>query len=148
MAVKSKTTRNDAKQWMDQPVYIELKDGRSYVGWVTDAMNGQLILSGQRSQRRTKMNSTKRAGKAAVSGFIPGILGLMGGGSKFGGGMFPGVGGIGGSTAGGVAGGFGGFGGFGGIENIMGMMGKTFPMIKIGYGMIKSVMPILKMFNV
>ncbi|RAP76117.1 hypothetical protein [Paenibacillus montanisoli] len=146
MAVESKMTRNSAKQWIGQPVYIELKDGRSYVGWVTDAKSGQLILSGQRSPRKTKMISTKRAGKATVSSFIPGMLGLIGGGSMFGGGMIPGVGGVGGgSTEGGIGGGF---GDFGGLENIMGIMGKAFPMIKMGYGMIKSMMPIMKMFNV
>jgi len=144
MAVKSKMTRNSAKQWIGQPVYIELKNGRSYVGWVTGAESGQLILSGQSSPRKTKMISNKGVRKARVSSFIPGMLGTMiGSGSMFGGGMNPGAGGIGGGSA---AGGIG--GGFGGLGSIMGFMGKTFPLMKMGFGMIKSIMPILKMFKV
>ncbi|WP_143111580.1 hypothetical protein [Paenibacillus sp. BC26] len=154
-------TKNSAKQWIGQPVYIELKDGSAYWGFVTEAKSGQLIVSGQRSPYTTKMISTKRGGKAAVSGFIPGLLGSMvGGKSMFGGGigsLFSGAGGLGGGSIGsGLAGGLGGgsigsglAGGFGNFESFMGVMGnmgKTFPMMKMGYGMIKSIMPILKMF--
>ncbi|WP_314592021.1 hypothetical protein [Paenibacillus terrigena] len=142
MAVKSKMTRNSAKQLIGQPVYIELKNGRSYVGWVTGAESGQLILSGQ-SPRKTKMISNKRVRKARVSSFIPGMLGTMvGSGSMFGGNMIPGAGGIGGGSA---AGGIG--GGFGGLGSIMGLMGRAFPIMKMGFGMIRTIMPILKMFK-
>ncbi|MBP3963059.1 hypothetical protein [Paenibacillus lignilyticus] len=148
MAVKSKMTKNSAKQWIGQPVYIELKDGSTYWGFVTEAKSGQLIVSGQRSPYTTKMVSTKRGGKAAVSGFIPGLLGSMvGGSSMFGGGIggiFSGAGGLGGGSLGnGLAGSF---GNFESIMGLMGNMGKTFPVMKMGYGMIKSIMPILKMF--
>ena len=144
MAVKSKMTKNSAKQWIGQPVYIELKNGRSYVGWVTGVESGQLIFSGQSSPWKTKMISNKRVRKARVSSFIPGMLGTMvGSGSMFGGNMIPGAGGIGGGSA---AGGIG--GGFGGLGSIMGFMGRAFPIMKMGYGMIRSIMPILKMFKV
>lgn len=157
MAIRSKITKNGAKQWIGQPVYIELIDGRSYVGWVTDAKSEQLVISGQRTPRKTKKTAAKRAGKATVSGLFPGVLGSLagGGGSMLGGGKIPGFGGIGGGgIAGGIAGGLGGLGNFnkigafGGLGGIMGFIGNAFPVIKMGYGMIKSIMPMLKMFNV
>ncbi|SDW04444.1 hypothetical protein [Paenibacillus sp. CF384] len=166
MAVKAKMTKNSAKQWVGQPVFIELIDGSSYWGLVTDAKSGQLILSGQRSPRKTKLSTTKRGGKAEISSFIPGLMGsLVGGGSMFGKGIFSGAGGFGGgSLASGILGG-GGLasgllgggnlaklgGSFGSVESVMGLMGnmgKTFPVMKMGYGMIKSIMPIMNMFKV
>ncbi|REE68760.1 hypothetical protein A8990_13626 [Paenibacillus taihuensis] len=140
MAVKSKMTRNSAKQWIGQPVCIELMDGRSYIGWVTEAESGQLVLSGQRIPNP--------ADKATISGLFPGMLGSMvgGGGSMFGGGgggLLQNAGSIGKGLGGGILG-----GGFGSIGGIMGFMGNAFPMIKMGYGMIKSIMPMLKMFNI
>ncbi|AZN38345.1 LSm family protein [Paenibacillus albus] len=162
MTTKSRMTRKNAKQWVGQPVYIELKNGRSYVGFVTAVEDGQLSLSGQRIPRKTNTSSNKRAGKAKVSGFIPGMLGSMvGGGSMLGGGMIPSAGGLGGGSALGGLGGLGSFGGlgglggfgggkgggFGGLGNIMGLMGKSFPIMNMGFGMIKSIMPILKMFK-
>lgn len=147
MAASSKLTRKTAQQWIGKPVYVELKDGRGYVGYVTGAENGQLLIAGRRSRTRPKVISSKRGGKALVSSFIPGMLGSMlgGGGSLFGGGTgTPAAAGAGtGAVGTGSA-----AGGFGmGLEGFMGFLGKALPMMKMGFGMIKTIMPLLKGFK-
>ncbi len=141
MAAQSKVTSRNAKQWIGKPVYIELKDGSSYVGLVTGAERGQLIISGRRAPRKHRGGSSKRANKAQVSSFIPGLLGsMLGGGSLLGGGASPAGAGAGAAEAGGGL-------GLGGLSGIMGFMGKAWPMMKMGYGMIKTIMPMLQSFK-
>ncbi|RKP44805.1 hypothetical protein D7Z26_26430 [Cohnella endophytica] len=153
MAAKSKITRTTAKQWIGKPVYIELIDGSSYIGWVTGAERGQLVISGRKSPFNPKMTSSKRAGKARVSSFLPGMIGsMLGGGSLFGGGGNLGAAGANAAGAAGAAGaaaplGGGGGGGFGGLGGIMGFMGKAMPMMKMGFGMIRTIIPMLQGFK-
>jgi hypothetical protein len=151
MTAKSTINRNNAKQWVGKPVFIELKDGRTYIGWVTGAERGQLSISGRRSPKKVRGAASKhRSGKAQVSSFLPGMLGnMLGGGSLFGGG---GGAGLAGAAAGagvpGVPGaGAGGSLGFGGLGGFMGFLGKAMPMMKMGFGMIKTIMPLLQGFK-
>jgi hypothetical protein len=152
MTAKSTINRNNAKQWVGKPVFIELKDGRTYIGWVTGAERGQLSISGRRSPKKVRGAAPKhRSGKAQVSSFLPGMLGnMMGGGSLFGGGG--GGAGLAGAAAGagvpGVPGAEAGGGfGLGGLGGFMGFLGKAMPMMKMGFGMIKTIMPLLKVFK-
>ncbi|AOZ92663.1 hypothetical protein [Paenibacillus crassostreae] len=116
----SRTTklRKRATQLKSRPVCITLHDGRSYVGWITGLEKQALILSGQRNHRKPNRNSHSRSQKATISGLMPLFGSLLGNG---------------GAAGGAVAGGLG----------FIGMMQKSWPLMKMGYSMIKSIMPFL-----
>ncbi|MFC5470088.1 hypothetical protein ACFPPD_15370 [Cohnella suwonensis] len=136
MPANSKWTKATAKPFIGKPVVVELANGASYVGWVRRAEEGQLVLSGRRvSAPRLKRNasSKRRTGKAKVSAFVPGMMGSM-----LGGGLPAGAGGA--ADSGAAAAGSGRFG----FGEFLGFMNKAMPMMKMGYGVIKSIMPLLQ----
>ncbi|MBP2116104.1 hypothetical protein [Paenibacillus silagei] len=115
--------RKRAQQLKGQPVCITLHNGRSYVGWITDLNQEAVILSrpGTRKGSSPKRKSSSAARKAEVSGFMPLLGSLMGGGG--------GAAGIG--------------GGLGRFMGMFGMVQKAMPVMKMGYNMIKSIRPFL-----
>lgn len=145
MTVKSKITIKETKRWMGQPVCIVLKDGSYYVGYITEVKNGEVTMNGQKGLGKMNRASIQHANKVRVSGFFPGMTA-----PSFGGGwgadpfainpaINPGVGGL---QAGGNAPGNAGGGGF------MSMVGKVWPGIKMGIGMVQTIMPLLKGFKI
>ncbi|MBE0336049.1 hypothetical protein [Paenibacillus sp. 23TSA30-6] len=158
---QSKEMRARAKKFQGRPVYVTLHSGETYVGYITDVNYGGLVLasagvsprasSGKQDSRSLKRRagshapsarlgnrrsgarkpsgrSRSRKPDAKVSAFLP----MMGS-------LFGGLGGLGGATAG--AGGLGGM--LGGGLRLFGMIQKFVPVVKMGYGMIKSIRPFL-----
>ncbi|MDY7990297.1 hypothetical protein [Paenibacillus polymyxa] len=155
---QSKEMRARAKKFQGRPVCVTLHSGETYVGYITDVNRGGLVLAsagapprassgkqGSRSFKRRagahapgvrlgnrKSGARKPSGRsrsrkpdAKVSAFLPMMGSLLGG--------------LGGSTAG--AGGLGGM--LGGGLRLFGMIQKFVPVVKMGYGMIKSIRPFL-----
>ncbi|WOZ38482.1 hypothetical protein [Paenibacillus polymyxa] len=155
---QSKEMRARAKKFQGRPVCVTLHSGETYVGYITDVNRGGLVLSsagaplrapsrkqdsrplkrrasshapgvrlGNRKSGARKPSSRSRSRKpdAKVSAFLPMMGSLLGG--------------LGGSTAG--AGGLGGM--LGGGLRLFGMIQKFVPVVKMGYGMIKSIRPFL-----
>ncbi|AOK90562.1 hypothetical protein [Paenibacillus polymyxa] len=155
---QSKEMRARAKKFQGRPVCVTLHSGETYVGYITDVNRGGLVLAsagapprtssgkqGSRSIKRRagahapgvrlgnrKSGARKPSGRsrsrkpdAKVSAFLPMMGSLLGG--------------LGGSTAG--AGGLGGM--LGGGLRLFGMIQKFVPVVKMGYGMIKSIRPFL-----
>ncbi|RUS47951.1 hypothetical protein [Cohnella sp. AR92] len=139
------SVREQAARTADAPVLVTLTDGRQYVGRIQRICNGQLYLAGmevqskpkkrQRSAAKSSAKSSRR--QARTSAFL--VPQLQTGVDE--------------ATAGTVqaeqalasaqqGGGFG-FGGLGGLKDWMGFMEKALPMIKMGMGVIKSIMPLL-----
>ncbi|MBW4085085.1 hypothetical protein [Paenibacillus sp. S150] len=110
--------RKRAKELKGRPVCITLHDGRSYVGYITGVEKEVLILSRPHTRKASAKKSSARSRKAEVSGFMP-LLGSFFGGS--GGGL--------------------GAAGLGGGLRFLGMIQKAMPVMKMGYGMIKSIRP-------
>jgi hypothetical protein len=125
----SARVRKQAKRLKGRKVCITLHDGRTYVGWITGLDQGALILSKQRSSHKPRRASTSRSQKATTSAFLP-MLGSLLGGS--------------GAGAAGLGGGLGGLGGLmGGGLRFFGMIQKAMPVMKMGYGMIKTIRPFM-----
>ncbi|UMY54859.1 MULTISPECIES: hypothetical protein [Paenibacillus] len=155
---QSKEMRARAKKFQGRPVCVTLHSGETYVGYITDVNYGGLVLSsagvpprassgkqdsrsikrragahapgvrlGNRKSGARKPSGRSRSRKpdAKVSAFLPMMGSLLGG--------------LGGSTAG--AGGLGGM--LGGGLRLFGMIQKFVPVVKMGYGMIKSIRPFL-----
>ncbi|MFF2019551.1 MULTISPECIES: hypothetical protein [Paenibacillus] len=117
---KSTKIRKQAKQLQGRPVCITLHDGRSYVGFITGLEKEALVLSRPSRSPKSRKKGRSRSKKAEVSGFMP----LLG--SLFGGGFGSGE----------ASGGLGGLGFFGMIQ-------KTMPLMKMGYNMIKTIRPFI-----
>ncbi|ALP36818.1 hypothetical protein ASL14_12240 [Paenibacillus sp. IHB B 3084] len=149
---QSKEMRARAKKLRGRPVYVTLHSGETYVGYITDVNRGGLILagaagapphasSGMKDSRSLKRRagshapsarlgnrrsgarkppgrSRSRKPDAKVSAFLP----MMGS-------LFGGLGGLGGMLGGGL--------------RLFGMIQKFVPVVKMGYGMIKSIRPFL-----
>ncbi|MNZ44852.1 hypothetical protein D3C78_624900 [compost metagenome] len=146
---QSKEVFTRAKQLQGRPVCITLHNGKTYVGYISDVTSSGLTLasagaqpstssrkqdpqrhkqdragshaSGRRSGRR---RSRSRKPDAQVSAFLPMFGSLLGG---------LGGGGLGGTTAGVLGGGI----------RLFGMIQRVVPVVKMGYGMIKSIRPFL-----
>lgn len=143
-----------SKRLQGRPVCITLYSGRTYVGYITDVNSGGLTLastgaqprtssgkqgsrtkhrfagshaSGSRSGRRRSgarkpsVRSRSRKPGAQVSAFLP-ILGSLFGG-------LGGTGGLGGALGSGI--------------RMFGMFQRFVPVVKLGYGMIRSIHPFL-----
>jgi hypothetical protein len=132
----SAKVRKQAKQLKGRKVCITLHDGRSYVGWLTGYEKEAVILSaGPRTRSKSGKAPSSHARKAEVSAFMPLLGPLLGGlGGAGGAGGAGGVGGVGGAGLGGIMG--------GGLR-FFGMMQKAFPVMKMGYGMIKQIRPFM-----
>ncbi|TKH45991.1 hypothetical protein C1I60_06040 [Paenibacillus terrae] len=153
---QSNEMRARAKKLQDRPVCVTLHSGETYVGYITDVNCGGLVLAsagapprassgkqGSRSPKRRagshapgvrlgnrrsgarkpSVRSRSRKPDAKVSAFLPMMGSLLGG--------------LGGASAG--AGALG--GALGGGLRLFGMIQKFVPVVKMGYGMIKSIRP-------
>ncbi|OKP82179.1 hypothetical protein A3844_11035 [Paenibacillus helianthi] len=115
------TMRKRAKALKGRPVCITLHDGRSYVGYITGVEKDILILSRPHTsttQASGKKRSSRRQ-KAEISAFMP-LIGSLLGGSGAGAGLASGLG--------------------GGLR-FLGFIQKAMPVMKMGYGMIKTIRP-------
>lgn len=154
---QSKEMRARAKKLQGRPVCVTLHNGENYVGYITDVDSGGLVLAsaeapprassgkqGSRSPKRRadshargvrpgnrrsggarkpSVRSRSRKPDVKVSAFLPMMGSLLGG-------------------LGGAAGGIGGLGGaLGGGLRLFGMIQKFVPVVRMGYGMIKSIRP-------
>lgn len=155
---QSKEVLGRAKRLQGRPVCITLHNGKIHVGYITDVTSSGLTLastgaqpstssskrgsrpkqrragsqaSGNRSgsrrsgTRKPSVRSRSRKPDAQVSAFLP-ILGSL----------FGGLGGT-GATAGALG------GALGSGMKLFGMIQRFIPVVKLGYGMIKSIRPFL-----
>ncbi|WP_239616559.1 hypothetical protein [Cohnella mopanensis] len=139
MVNNRKAIREQAKRMIGQPVCVELMNGSYYVGRIVGIANGQLVLSGKKGRGQLRRAASKRNRKVRVSGLFSGVSSLMGN-----------AGGLGVAEAGAAAaqdGGGGLFGGFGGLAGIMGFFTKAMPMVKMGMGVVKTIMPLFGAFK-
>lgn len=168
-AKSMRITADEARRFLGQPVCIVLKDRSYVIGWLTEVEGGQVIVHGRKGRGKVKPSTIRSAEKARVAGlFAPfgqaapagGIGGIGGWGglggiggpggpgtNPLGGGLFGGGGGggllgslFGGGNAGGAAAQAGGGGGF---MNMLGMIGKAWPGIRMGFGMLRTIIPLL-----
>lgn len=124
--------RRQAKQLKGRKVCITLHDGRSYVGWISGLEQEALLLSRPHasSKRKRGRTSPSRSKKVETSAFLPMLAPLFGGGAGAG----AGLGGL-------MGGGLGGM--LGGGLRFFGMIQKAMPVMKMGYGMIKTIKPFM-----
>ncbi|NOV02272.1 hypothetical protein [Paenibacillus planticolens] len=134
------TIAAQAKANLGTPVCVVLKDGSYYYGVLKEVQTNQVILQGFKGNKKPSKKRNKS--KAHISG-LGGLLGLLGGG---------GLGGLlGGGTTGGLLGGGLGLGsgsasaakpaGGGGFFSNIGSF------MKVGMGVIKFIMPLMKNFS-
>ncbi|KIL37356.1 hypothetical protein SD71_01375 [Cohnella kolymensis] len=147
MRTKPKTVLSEGRmKWGRQPVAVVLHDGSFYVGWVTDLNEETLTISGQKGSGKMKKSPLPRKGKAKISAFLPGnptfnVAGVGGWPDPFGFSPIAQGAPIG---AGAPVGGDAGFGGFGGF---MGAMKQVLPGIRIGWNIVRAVMPLMGGFK-
>ncbi|GGG03253.1 hypothetical protein [Paenibacillus abyssi] len=131
---KRRVHYKSAAHWIGQPVCVVLHDGSYYIGIVDRVENGELILSGTKGEG-TMGTSPHHLEKARISGFL---------GSLFGGGGFP----FAGNPAGtGTGAGAAAAPASGGIGNFMGLWKTMWPGIRLGFGMMKMIIPLFGMFK-
>ncbi len=123
-----------ARRLAGQPVCVVLNDGTYYIGRIQGVRNGQLMLAGTKGQGRMRTPASRK-GKAKVSGLFPALGGGLLGGAA------------GGAGAAGAAAGGGLLGGLGGLAGFMGFMSKAMPIIQMGMGVVKSIMPLMSLFT-
>lgn len=158
-------TVEEARRFMGQPVCIVLKDRSFVIGWITEVDGGQVIVHGQRGHGKMPPSAVRSAEKARIAGlFSPqsqasplgglGGIGGLGGFGGIGGPLGPGAGSLGGLFGGGnllgglLGGGNAGgaaanAGGGGGLMGMIGMIGKAWPSIRMGFGMLRTIIPLL-----
>jgi hypothetical protein len=141
-------TPQKANRWIGHPVCVVLHDGSYYVGMVEGIDNDGLILSGARGLGKLSPSISSKD-KVRVSGFLQ---------SMFGGGRATqpaaqAAGGFNPFSAGPVGGGLGaGFGGgqansgFGG-GGFFGMVKQAWPHVRMGFQMVKTIMPMMQLFK-
>ncbi|SEU23201.1 hypothetical protein [Paenibacillus sp. NFR01] len=107
--------RHQAKRLQGRKVVITLHDGRTYVGWISGLKEEGLVLTRPHyGKRRTR----SRSGKPDAS--VSGLFSLLGAG-----------------------GGLGGIGALGGAFRFFGFMQRAMPVMKMGWGMIKTIKPFM-----
>ncbi|WP_110930696.1 hypothetical protein [Paenibacillus bouchesdurhonensis] len=159
---QSKEVLGRVKRLQGRPVCITLNSGKTYVGYITDVNSSGLTLASAGAQPRTSSGkqgsrpkqrragshaSGSRSGRrrsgarkpslryrsrkpdAQVSAFLPMLGSLFGG--------MIGTSGLGGTTAGALGGALG-----SGIR-LFSMIQRFVPVVRLGYGMIKSIRPFL-----
>ncbi|MBE0340825.1 hypothetical protein E4V51_05945 [Paenibacillus sp. 28ISP30-2] len=148
---QSKEMRARAKKFQGRPVYVTLHSGETYVGYITDVNYGGLVLgSAGVSPRASSGKQDSRSLKRRAGAYAPGVrLGNRRSGARkpsgrsrsrkpdakvsaflpMMGSLFGGLGGLGGMLGGGL--------------RLFGMIQKFVPVVKMGYGMIKSIRPFL-----
>ncbi|WP_211093655.1 hypothetical protein [Cohnella fermenti] len=166
--------REQAVRSAGRPVVVTLVDGRQYVGTVARISCGQIYLTGVEVPAKRK-NGSRQAGRSTAqarrrtarslpparrqvrtsSFLLPKFLGAGAGGGAAGAGGAGGAGGAAGAAeaaeetslaaqANGAQGDF----GLGGLTDWMSFMEKAMPMIKMGMGVVKSIIPLLNALKV
>lgn len=145
MKANAGITRARIRRYQGQPVCVVMKDGSYYVGWITGLEGEEVVLAGRKGSGSMKPSSVKQAEKALVSGLLPGIMGPM-----FGGGQnanplgFPMGGGFPfGNAAAGNQGAAGNLGASNNLGGMMDMIGRWWPKIRMGIGMMQTILPLL-----
>jgi hypothetical protein len=105
------------------PVLIVLKDGSCFCGIIRNLQGQELLFQGVKVKKTLLRNSTKA--KANISG-LGGLASLLG-------------------NLGGLRGLFGGLGGTGRRRGFLGSLGGF---IKIGIGMLKFIVPLIRSFKI
>ncbi|MDR6724346.1 hypothetical protein J2W91_002814 [Paenibacillus amylolyticus] len=155
---KPNTIRLKAERYKDRPVCVTLHNGETYIGYIRDVKHEGVVIAGggkisntessggkphsskrskgnrshgtgvRSNNRRKRVNGTRKASNhtrtashAQVSSFMPMMGSLLGG-----------LGGA--SSAGGM---------LGGGMRLFGMIQRFVPVVKMGYGMIKSIQPFM-----
>lgn len=155
---KPNTIRVKAERYKDRPVCVTLHNGETYIGYIRDVKHGGVVIAGggkishtgatdgkSHSAKRSKVNRsngkgvrsnnrrkrlystskasnyTRTTSNAQVSSFMPMMGSLMGG--------------LGGATSAGSM--------LGGGMRLFGMIQRFVPVVKMGYGMIKSIQPFM-----
>lgn len=164
MLKKQKKLSEQARMMIGHPVCVELNNGSFYVGRIMGVEKGQLILSGKKGKGKLKSSSSKKQKRARISAILPEFgspVENFGGGAPFAPGSFNhgpfGLGPFGNvnpQAVGnpGFSGGFGSFGGGGGgggagFGGMMQFMKKAWPMVNMGMGVIKSIIPFVGLFK-
>lgn len=146
-----KPVEQQAYSLIGQVVCLALKNGRYYVGMITDVKNGEIILSGSKGAGKVSSKPRKKD-KAKVSGLL---------GSLFGGGAWNNPGG---AANPGMGGGFP-FSSFSGVpqgnptggagagtqpggDGMMDFLERSWPKVKVGVEMLQYIMPLLGRFNI
>jgi small nuclear ribonucleoprotein (snRNP)-like protein len=129
------------KRLRGQPVCVVLNDGSYYVGWITGIEKNEFILSANKGQGKLNHTSSRHSKKAMVSGLFPALGSLLGGAG--GANVLPTPTG----AASADSGASGGLGWLGGLSGFMGFMQKAVPMFRMGYGMVKTIMPLFGGFK-
>lgn len=127
-----------ARRLTGQPVCVVLNDGSYYIGTIRGVRNGQLLLAGKKGDGKVPPPARQR-GKAKVSG----LFSMLGGGGLLGGGTAGS--GADGAAAGATGGGF--LGGLGGLGGLLGFMKQAWPIMQMGMGMVKQIMPLMNMLK-
>jgi hypothetical protein len=143
-------TPQKANRWVGHPVCVVLHDGSYYVGMVTGVDNDGLILSGARGHGKLSASIGSKD-QAKVSGFLQS---MFGGGGAVKQPAAQGAGGFNPFSAGPVGGGQLGAGlgagqansGFGG-GGIFGMVKQYWPHVRMGFQMVKTIMPMMQLFK-
>lgn len=156
---QSEAIRAKARQLQGQPVRVTLHNGETYIGYITNCYDRGVVLAGaaspvsSNSGKRTHPVKQKRSNRHSKS--VKGTTNKQHtSGSRSRGphnsrkssrspksmrsrkpeaqvsALFPMLGSL-----------FGGFGGLSGGLKLFGMIQRVFPVIKMGYGMIKSISP-------
>lgn len=119
MKANHKSVAKQAKRLKNQPVCVVLKDGSYYIGRLHGIEQGQLIFSGTKGAGNFRNRSRVKSKQARISGLNSPLAAAAPQGE-----------------------GAGLLGGLGGIGDFMGMIQKVWPMIKMGMGMVKTIMPL------
>jgi hypothetical protein len=144
-------TPQKANRWVGHPVCVVLHDGSYYVGMVTGIDNDGLILSGARGDGKLSPSISSKD-KVRVSGFLQSMFG--GGGAvkppaaQAAGGFNPfSAGPVGGGPLGAGLGGGQANSGLGGGD-IFGMVKQYWPHVRMGFQMVKTIMPMMRLFKI
>ncbi|MGG0824808.1 hypothetical protein ABE099_18235 [Paenibacillus turicensis] len=146
---QSEVIRAKARQLQGQPVRVTLHNGETYIGYIANCYDKGVVLAGvaspvpsssgkkthsknkkgktrRQAGSRSRGSSTSRLPKSSKSPYSLRTRKKEAQVSA----LFPMLGSL-----------FGGFGGLSGGLKLFGMIQRVFPVIKMGYGMIKSISP-------
>lgn len=146
MRNSAESKRMLCRKLQGQPVCVVLRDGSYYIGWLAGIENNEIVLSGRKGSGKMSGKSVKQTEKALVSGLLPAWMEpaatgnmpanpfgfLTGGGFPFNNQALPG----GGQAQGGTQ-------PTGSLSDMFGMIGKWWPKIRMGIGMVQTIMPLL-----
>ncbi|WEK55904.1 MAG: hypothetical protein P0Y55_07620 [Candidatus Cohnella colombiensis] len=141
MSQNQKAIHTKARQMVGQPVYVELMDGSYYIGYISQVDKREFVLTGTKGKGNMKRRQTTRVKKAKVSGLLPGLFSMLGNGGALSAmsSASPFAGNPAAAASGNASGFMGGLGGFGGMFD---MVRRSWPMIRMGYGVVRQIMPL------